>query len=71
MLTRSWIFCIVLGIIFSLGCSTPQKRSAKAQAVIDEEKAEIMRDYRACLKKHTDPEEHAICERYKGAMKAF
>jgi hypothetical protein len=71
MVTRSWILCIGLWIIFSLGCSNPQERSDEAKAAINEEKAEIMRDYRACLKKHTDPEEHAVCDRYKSALEHF
>ena len=54
------------------GCSAkPEVRSAEAQAVIDEQKAEIMKDYRACLKKYDKPEEHKICERFKNAIEAF
>ena len=61
---------LMVGILS--GCSAnPEVRSAEAQAVIDEQKAEIMKDYRACLKKYDKPEEHQICERYKKAIEAF
>jgi len=67
-----WVLCLCIlvgGLL--VGCSNPQKRSAAAQAVIDEQKAEIMKDYRACLKKYHKPEEHEVCERYKGVIDAF
>ncbi len=67
-----WVLCLCIlvgGLL--VGCSNPQKRSAAAQAVIDEQKAEIMKDYRACLKKYEKPEEHEVCERYKGVIDAF
>ena len=72
MMNTRWFLCLCIlvgGLL--VGCSSPQKRSAKAQAVIDEQKAEIMKDYRACLKKYPKPEEHAVCERYKGVIDAF
>ena len=47
------------------------KRSADAQAVIDEQKAEIMKDYRACLKKYQKPELHEVCERYDAIISSF
>ena len=61
---------VLLGILWGCG-GDPEVRSAQAQAVIDEQKAEIMKDYRECLKKYDKPEEHKICERYKKAIEAF
>ena len=72
MMNTRWFLCLCIlvgGLL--VGCSNPQKRSAAAQAVIDEQKAEIMKDYRACLKKYHKPEEHEVCERYKGVIDAF
>ena len=68
--TRIFSGCLLIPLVV-LGCTNPQKRSAEAQAVIDEQKAEIMRDYRDCLKKYQKPEQHAICERYKDVVNAF
>jgi len=72
MMNTRWFLCLCIlvgGLL--VGCSTPQKRSAEAQAVIDEQKAEIMKDYRECLKRYHKPEHHAICERYKGIIDSF
>ena len=72
MIKTSLILNAFLMVGILSGCSAkPEVRSAEAQAVIDEQKAEIMKDYRACLKKYDKPEEHRICERYKKAIEAF
>ncbi len=72
MMNTRWTLCmcILVGGLL-VGCSTPMKRSADAQAVIDEQKAEIMKDYRACLKKYQKPELHAVCERYDAIISSF
>ena len=41
--TRIFSGCLLIPLVV-FGCTNPQKRSAEAQAVIDEQKAEIMRD---------------------------
>jgi len=72
MMKARWFLCLcILAGCLLVGCSTPMKRSADAQAVIDEQKAEIMKDYRACLKKYQKPELHAVCERYDAIISSF
>ena len=72
MIKQKLILSACILICALAGCSAkPEQRSAAAQAVIDEQKAEIMKDYRACLKRYHKPEQHAICERYMKAIEAF
>ncbi len=72
MMNARWFLCLcILAGCLLVGCSTPMKRSADAQAVIDEQKAEIMKDYRACLKKYQKPELHAVCDRYDAIINSF
>ena len=72
MMNLRWFLCLCMlvgGLL--VGCSNPKMRSAEAQAVIDEQKAELMKDYRACLKKYHKPEQHAVCERYNAIISSF
>ena len=60
-------FCIV-GLV---GCSSPEKRAAEAEAEIAEEKAKIMKKYGECLEKYEGEKDVSEkCAQYKEASEA-
>jgi hypothetical protein len=67
---------IVLVVAFSLvgliGCSSPEKREAEANAEIAEEKVKFMQKYGDCLEKYEGQEDVAKkCAHYKEATDAM
>ena len=69
------IFFVVMMAFFIVGlvgCSSPQKRQATAEADIAEEKLKIMRQYNECIQKYEGQEDvSAKCAPYKEASEAF
>ena len=66
-------FCFVLLVIGGAGCSNPHKEAARAatqastaEADVRKQKAEILEDYRKCLKKN--PSDEKACEGYQRAL---
>jgi hypothetical protein len=61
---------LLLMIAGALGCSSPAKRTAVADAEVAEQRAEIMKKYTECLEKEgTDSIEK--CAHYKEAIEAL
>ena len=59
----------VVGLV---GCSSPQKRAAEADAEIAEEKVKIMKKYSECLEKFEGQEDISPkCATYKVASEVF
>lgn len=64
-----FICLVVAGLT---GCQSAQERAAEADAQIQEEKLEIMRDYRACLKKYEGKKGmESRCDQLRKAAEAF
>ena len=54
------------------GCKSAQERAAEANAQIQEEKLQIMKDYRACLKKYEGKKGmESSCDQLRKAAEAF
>jgi hypothetical protein len=68
--------CLAILVIGQTGCSNPHKEAARAQqeaskaeAEVSNQKANILEDYRKCLKKNKGDE--TACESYKKAAESM
>lgn len=63
------IACFMIGLV---GCTSPEKRAAEAEADVAEEKVKFMRMYGDCLEKYEGQEDVSEkCNQYKEATEAL
>lgn len=62
--------CAAVGLLAIVGCTSPQERKAEADAAYAEEKLQILKEYRACLKEHPPEEASARCGHLEKAAQA-
>jgi hypothetical protein len=64
--------CLSVALLMAgmLGCTTPQNRKAEADAAIAEEKLQILKEYRACLKANRAEEASEKCAHLERATAA-
>ena len=56
-------------VIMLVGCASPEQRKAEAEAEYAEQKAEILQDYRRCVKNAGDDSQKLdVCERLLKAV---
>ena len=69
---QTFLVVMIFFVVGLVGCSSPQKRQAEADAQIAEEKVKMMQQYNECLKKNEGQEDiSAKCAHYREASEAF
>jgi len=71
MVRTFFVVMMAFFIVGLVGCSSPEKRKAEADAEIAEEKAKIMKKYGECLEKYEGKKDVSEkCAQYKEASEA-
>ena len=71
-MVRSFFVIGLLCLVGLMGCTSPEKRKAEAEAEIAEEKVKIMKRYSECLTKNEGQENIAAkCAAYKEATEGY
>ena len=69
---QTMVFVVSFFVVGLVGCSSPEKRAAEANAEIAEEKANIMKKYSECLEKYEGTKDVSEkCAPYKEASETF
>jgi hypothetical protein len=69
---QTMVLVVSLFVVGLVGCSSPEKRAAEANAEIAEEKANIMKKYSECLEKYEGQKDVSEkCAPYKEASETF
>jgi len=63
--------CVALAIGGLVGCMNLEKRGARVEIEIQEEKLQFIKQYRGCLKKYSGKSEADRCEEYQKAIQMF
>ena len=72
MVRTFFVVMMAFFIVGLVGCSSPEKRAAEAEAEIAEEKVNIMKKYSECLEKHEGQKDVSEkCAPYKEASETF
>ena len=72
MVRTFFVVMMAFFVVGLVGCSSPEKRAAEADAEIAEEKVNIMKKYSECLEKYEGQEDvSAKCAPYKEASEVF
>ncbi len=71
-MVQTFLVVMAFFVVVLVGCSSPQKRQATAEAEIAEEKANIMKKYSECLEKYEGEKDVSEkCAPYKEASETF
>ena len=71
-MVQAFLVVMAFFVVGLVGCSSPEKRAAEADAEVAEEKAKIMKKYTECLEKYEGKEDVSEkCAPYKEASEAF
>ena len=69
---QTMVFVVSFFVVGLVGCSSPEKRAAEANAEIAEEKAKIIKKYSECLEKYEGAKDASEkCAQYKEASETF
>ena len=69
---QAMVFVVSFFLVGLVGCSSPEKRAAEAEAEIAEEKVNIMKKYSECLEKYEGQKDvSGKCAPYKEASETF
>lgn len=69
---QTMVLVVSFFVVGLVGCSSPEKRAAEANAEIAEEKANIMKKYSECLEKFEGAKDASEkCAPYKEASEIF
>ena len=72
MVRTFFVVMMAFFVVGLVGCSSPEKRAAEANAEIAEEKAKIMKKYSECLEKYEGAKDASEkCAQYKEASETF
>jgi len=72
MVRTFFVVMMAFFVVGLVGCSSPEKRAAEAEAEIAEEKVKIMKMYSECIEKNAGKEDASEkCAQYKEASETF
>jgi len=72
MVRTFFVVVMAFFVVGLVGCSSPEKRAAEADAEIAEEKVKIMKMYSECIQKHAGKKDASEkCAQYKEASETF
>ena len=72
MVRTFFVVMMAFFVVGLVGCSSPEKRAAEAEAEIAEEKVNIMKKYSECLEKYEGQKDVSEkCAPYKEASETF
>ena len=72
MVRTFFVVMMAFFVVGLVGCSSPEKRAAEADAEIAEEKVKIMKMYSECIQEHAGKKDASEkCAQYKEASETF
>ena len=71
-MVQTFLVVIAFFVVGLVGCSSPEKRAAEADAEIAEEKVKIMKMYSECIQENAGKKDASEkCAQYKEASETF